>query len=979
MKTTSQSVFLKRAGITLALALVFAIPAIATSGVWKWVDESWLLPYRDGVSINIASARQNTWMLSDGTHAYQFDGTAVQDMTSALRSRNILTVSGIFSDDRNWLIHSQSTDQGAMKLWLTDGQSWTDLSGTVPQAPGGLDAVGNNATWYVRTYTRATVGEPSFWELYSWNGVNTPVRILPPNGVATVQSGCFSYADKSTLCTGVSTPLFVNGAWYFVGGTSEARGAESRASQTATSGMWRLQGNGFSAISGVPNFKFVSAVWASEQGALIATSQAATNAFAADHLWLFDGTTWKDVSSQALAMGLLSMDAREIHAAWNGRSWMILAGKKQIRFDGVRMTNEGNTRDLFRVVSGNGSGQFVLGGAAAEPDQATPNYPLSAKFALVTENLSASAAPSAPLVSGVVSEILSKIYGPQVTVSSSPTDAHVGNGKVFVFRAVADDQNGVQRIDMYVHGTRVKSCQGNACEYTQRYWTNGAAIRQVQLFARAIGQDGYANESDRVTLVVEANSQTSAFVADNAPSFETTPAVSLPVNQRWTADHFSGINWASWLQDTNGAVVTVNPGTLPKLMSGGSFVYSVAANDAKGLSRMDLWVNGAIKKTCTLQGQKDTQVCSVTLSSMDYPYGTEVFVNANVFDSVGKSVWTSGTRARRDTSPLTIAVVAPTPTPAVTTPGQVAGPIFGSTIAVDPNSPSVVRGTVIKVYSSSQNNLTGLQRVEVYANGKIARTCSFGAVVSPSPCDITVDTASVNEGTTYTFMARAINADGQEVWSGSKAMIVRSASSGSPTASANGMSVWTWMGPSVSELSEGQTADYSVGAWAPSGIAKIEMVVDGTTRRTCSPATSGAKECTYTITTYDYTHGHTVAINARVTDNAGQVMWTEPHNILIKRNWEPLLPNRPYVTVTTSADKGYKLGDKIQFTVRGWAGTGINYLDLFVNGKKVASCSSEACAWTSDTYYSPQIEYAARMLDHENQETWTPVAGFYKK
>jgi len=947
----------------IALALLSA-PAIATSGVWSWSDHSTLLPYRDEVAVGMISARQNDWMVSDGVHAYHYDGTTVVDMTRALRDRGMLGVSGIYSDHRQWLVSYRPIDRTDSQLWLTDGQTWTDVAGKFPTLDSGIDAVGNDGVWYVRTYHKATVSQPGSWDLWYWNGTySNPTHVAVPSAIPSISSGCFVYLDGSKLCTGVNTPVYVNGAWYFIGGSSEARGVNGTITQAAKASLWKMDGEVFTAVPQIPNVKFISGVWTSPSGALVATSDAVSNPFAADHLWLFDGSTWRDLSTSALQMGLLSVDARELHAAWNGRSWMILAGKKEVRFDGVRMTSMGNTRDSFQALSSDAAGRFVLGGAVSDQDHEFATKPLMAQLALVNEDLTA-AASVVPLVSGSVSEILSSVYGPTVTISSNPVDTHIGNGRSFTLQASADDANGVERIDIYVNGGRVKSCPGNACEYTQTYWTNGATSRKVEMYAHAVDAQGYANESQKINLLVDMNSQASGALA-SANSAEPILPDHVPANQVWNKDAASGIHWATWTEPNQTLLAT-----------GGKMVYAVAANDANGLSKIEVWVNGTVTRTCQMSGSKATNLCSVTLVGSDYPYGTEVFMNANVYDAKGKNAWTSGTRVRRDTSAVSIAS-ASAPAQTFVTP---TGPVFRSSITVDPNASEIVRGGIVKVHSQSQNNILGLARVELYLNGSILSACTSGAVVDTTVCDATIDTATYVQGSTLTIMARAIDASGHETWSNAKSITVRTATSVVAASASNGMSVWSWLSPQVAELSEGQTADYSVGSWSPKGIVKIEMLVDGVVRRTCLPTTlTGNKECTYTVMTYDYSQGHVASVNARITDAIGQVMWSEPRFITIKRSWEPLNNPGPYVSVTNDHPNGYTYGDKMQLVARGWSPAGMDRLDIFVNGSKVASCASDACSYTSAAYFQSSFEYAVRLVDRQGQETWTAVLGVNKK
>ena len=144
------------------------------------------------------------------------------------------------------------------------------------------------------------------------------------------------------------------------------------------------------------------------------------------------------MSDQALSAGLLSIDAREIRAASNGRSWMLLVGKRLVRFDGALMTTQGQTRDFFTAISGSTSNVFVLGGAVSEMGTPFMTTPLSAKLVRV-EEVETKQDPKAPLT-----EVFSKVRGPRVTVRAIPQDAVIGDGQVFTLRVETADTDGVQ-------------------------------------------------------------------------------------------------------------------------------------------------------------------------------------------------------------------------------------------------------------------------------------------------------------------------------------------------------------------------------------------------------------------------------------------------------------------------------------------------------------------------------------------------------
>jgi hypothetical protein len=49
--------------------------------------------------------------------------------------------------------------------------------------------------------------------------------------------------------------------------------------------------------------------------------------------------------------------------------------------------------------------------------------------------------------------------------------------------------------------------------------------------------------------------------------------------------------------------------------------------------------------------------------------------------------------------------------------------------------------------------------------------------------------------------------------------------------------------------------------------------------------------------------------------------------------------------------------------------------DLFINGKIVATCPTDACVYTLKNVIIPTVEYSARLTDSLNRETWTELKG----
>lgn len=948
--------FLKRSGvaaIVIAAIAAVTVPAIATPDIWNWTDASSLLPFRDGRSIVLSASTKGATLLSDGEHTYRFDGTTLTDLTSALRNRDVQTVAGIWSDTSKWLIASTSLTDAKTRLYATDGSSWIDMSNGLRLTRAGVDASGYKGQWYVRTY------EPTpdnATQLGSWSFINgegtTPVSVHLPGTVSLNRAGCLN-SNGSSACTGVQTFTNINGSWYFFGGSMGTRGASGKMLQDASAGVWSANGATLAPLTGIPAFKYVSGVWNGGSEALIGTSDVDTNPFAMDRLWLFNGTELREVTNQALAMGLMSTDARDVHAAWNGRSWMIIAGKRLTRYDGTTMTAQEQTRDAFQTVSSNGNGLFVLGGAESNQGSQLATLPLTAKLATVEENLSAPA-PSA----SVTNEVLSALYGPKVTITSNPSSLRIGDGKTYSFTATAESPNGIDHIDIYIQGAKIKSCYDTSCTYTQVYWTNRELTRRVDFVARAVDTKGYANDTKPTWLVVDQRSNETgpAIVDERAP-------VVIPSVQTWTQDAAAPTLWTEWLDPRPSMLITSD-----------SIVYHVAAKDARGVTSIEVWVNGKNVNACSFAAEAlAVQQCAFTLRGADYGFGTTVYANANI-RSATKNAWTKGVSIVRDTTPAQPKGVSTKPS----TNATVTSAINTATSQLVPDTGTTMRGTAVNYTVSAQNNVYGIDRVEISLNGEMYRTCKFGNAMSLVNCVATVDTMKYTSGATLTFAGWLVDTQGHTLNAGTRSVGIRTNTQQINTTSAShdqNMTAWTWLAPMVSELTEGRTTTYSVGSWSPNGVTRIEMIVDGSVRGSCVWSVgAGNRECSYDVKTSDWSHGHTVSVNARVIDAKGNVVWTEPRVIMIKRSWEPVGP-ASYVQLEVNRPTGYLAGSDLTFTMRGWSQSGTKKIDLFVNGVVAATCPTDACTYTLKNVIVPTVEYSARLTDSLGRETWTDLKG----
>lgn len=946
----------------IILGAIFASPLLANPAGWSWKDQSGLLPYRDGASLDLLAANGGSWLASDHSRLYKVTGDTLIDLTSAARSRGMTTVTGVYSDDQNWIVAGRSLDSSTPRVFVVNGQTWTDISNAFSASRNGLEVVGSRGTWYGQTFTQANQYGPSRWTAFKFNPTTGEKELFPlTSELNNSTGGCFTEINSVRQCVGETKIVHIGENWYLIGGNSELTNDQGKTTQTAKAGIWKINGTRLTPITGLPAFRFVSGVWQGKNEVLLATSDFVTAPFSPDRYWLFNGTSLNEISDEALKVGLLSTDAREIQAADGGNTWMITVGKKLIRLDGDVMSAEDKTRDFFTTVTSNGQGVFMLGGAVSTMDNSFATLPLTAKLVQVREDAKN---PSK------ITNVASRLRGPTITVSAVPKDNLIGDGKVYTFRVTAKDSDGIANTNILLNGAKIKTCSKDSCEFTETYTTNGAPTRTIEFVGTATDKLGYSNISKTVKLTIDRSSNESGSGDQLGQKDGQGQLMTLPGNRDWNRDTKSGTNSLIWRQPTQ-TVLADNEQT----------TIVVAAINSKGLGRINLLVNGETARSCDFISRTDIRLCTVTLTGSDYPAGTEIFVNAHIFNNKNtedQSVWTEGIRIKRSTNGTTTIATTTDSVRAAT----INRPTFSTTLTVNPDSSSVKRGDTFTVQTRSQNTGNGLMTVEIYQNDQIIRACSVGTVVSTVVCDVKVDTTKMGAGTTRTYVARAMDTRYNVIWSNTRAVTVRDTTvQPQPTNQVGPITLWNWMAPEVSDLLNDRTT-YSVGAWSENGIDRIEMVVDGAIARSCTFGLSAAnRECSVDLSTNDYAHNHNISVNARIIDGKGNVAWSDVRSILMRRYWEyndggVYLP--AYATI--SANKtDYQLNDTLTLKAKGWTPTNIDRVQIYVNGSMVANCPGNICQFTTAPITTNQIEYQARVIDIFGQSSWTGVIGINKK
>lgn len=926
-------------------SLVFALIAIGASPLiaaaanadWSWSDLSSYLSVRDNRPVWAMAHTNAGWHLTDGQNlwsggqVYRFDGSTSVNITTDIRNAGIDRVDDIVSDNADTTIFLQDVVRLDNKFRIVVNKNGTFYNATdivrgmLDSDEGISQIVGYKGSWRLVT----TKGR-----LFGWNGnTSAPYRISLPSAAQSIvtdelyNSNYRNFAIYSIKNRNAIVPMTIqpvnNGEWML-----HLTYDQHNYSMSGKTGMgfyhkwYRVTDGGtFTDITNTLPTDYHAAMIGSNGKNVLIISSDLYNA----QLRVTDGL------SSPTAVSIASDMWPTTDATWDGTSWMLIDNAKGI----YRVVNSsveylGEARDYFTSASGDTNGHILIGGTISVLGNPNPTNPLTAKLVMVTET------GATPISSGTTGntntehEQTDTGTGIRSWEWLTPNVSTIADGAQTVYGVGATDSDDIVRIDLYVNGSILRTCSWNASsenrECTGTVWAS--------------------------SYPANTNIFVNAKITDNTGRYTWTKGFSI-----WHGTSTTNTNNSNSSNTDSTSWVWLDP-NISSFNADGTSVFYVEANDADGINRIVIVVNGKDRRTCTYNAAGGNQKCSYRLYGSDYDSGTSVYVNARIEDAKGNTRWTDSKTITRtnDTSTNT--------NTNTDTSGKVsAWGWFDSTNSLNRDTETVFHG---QAWAER-----GLDAIEVYVNNTLKRTCDFSTTYGNQDCTLTIRANDYAGGTTLSVKVRAIDMNGVSTYGDAKSIYVNTSSSNSSTNTTNTsgeVKAWEWTDKDVTSITLDQTYTYHAGAWAEQGVKSVTMYANGAAVYTCSYySMSGNKDCWIRIDGRGFAVGSTIFVNALVRDVNGKEAWTTGKSVSITSGSATTATdtNRSTISVSTNRDSGYTSTQLVTLTANATDADGINRIEIYVNGKRVRVCSNTTvCAHTTlpestDKY----LVYSASIVD----------------
>lgn len=917
--------------------------AHADTGPWAWSDMSDKLSERANRPVWVVVRAEPHWYMTDGQelwsggHVWKTDGSTVSDITVDVRNAGISRVDDMVSDGQTVLFLKNVTRQDNQFEAVSYNGSFTNrtnlLRGNLSSSEGMTSINGKGGIWMIVTTQNRVL---------SWNmGSNTLTQISLP--ITPVNNGYQTYAirhnspndGQSVLSATQVVPT--SGGWLFAitqGSLPNVR-------------LYYYQNGSFNELSvnTLASLTFI----ASNGNQVLLNGNHVVGGYTQGNIGMqvVEGNSIK--SAYTYVSNAPFIDWTKATASHNGKSWMILSGKNLLRFDGTNFQTYGQTNDLLLTLSGNGSGTFLLGGALSTSGNTGPSVPLTAKLIRVDEGTGYVAPTTGTTGNSVASdETITTAAGSKNRITYraffDPKWALHDNITDPKYTVVGQSYDGLRRIEMYINGVRQRVCDGK----------DSKGNVTCTMF---IESTGYNYDADQ---------------AVNAKLTSTKGAVTwVPVRaiqfHNGTVDHSSSVTG-------NDGPVTANmtvSNSAHTLTRGTNVTINATANAPAGLNRMELYVNGSLKSTCSISGTYNT--CNFNLST-DYPSGSAIAFNVRAVDVNGRDGWTwLGSYSITDQYVTT------------NTTGDVTGSMY-----VDSWTGSGSTGSAyIKVQGSSP---IGLNRIDTYANGSLYRTCTFSQAYGTQTCAFSVWASSFSNYNSVSTYSVITDSNGRQFTTNTLNLNFGSNTSNGGTTytgnSTNGLTVWFAADiANNSSLRRDLSKTVTVYGNSTNGLRKLDIYANNNLVQSCtfSDIVNSQQSCQTTVYGSNYSEGTSVYLNARATDRYGYTSWTSNLYMTITSSGTGNTGNTNVYFTVSPDDNNWNRTNNKTVTAYGSDSDGLRRLEIYMKGGLYKTCDfsdvydTQSCSVTlygTDNAVGSNIEINARATDRHGNVSWATAKSY---
>ncbi len=365
---------------------------------------------------------------------------------------------------------------------------------------------------------------------------------------------------------------------------------------------------------------------------------------------------------------------------------------------------------------------------------------------------------------------------------------------------------------------------------------------------------------------------------------------------------------------TKTAAWTWTAPTISSIAQDGWTTYNVGAWNAKNITKIELFQNDVLLKTCTSATQ--TANCGSDISAKNVAVGSTITLKGKVTDATGATTLTDATILK-----VTSATGVVTLNPELDI--AISNELIPNTDRIGRNGSAVLRATA--------RAKAGLKRIVFHANGTQRSACVFSNVIGTQTCDFQVNGWEYPYNQLSTFTAQAVDAQDHDSWAGVKTL--RISDDATASLSTNTVS-WSSINGNA----------FIVGASDPDGISRIDVLVNDIVRQTCSfPMSYGSRECSAAFQTADFASG-AAAVKGKITDSYGNEAWSETKSIKAGTVNASLMPQTQsvvgMVALSSTADGGYVANDNVTLATAANRVLGVDTIEIKVNDIVVKTCSA---------------------------------------